>query len=76
MLKAKTRNFLRYKNFNRLRIGIDRDDKEIVDYVLSKLTKEQAKQLDDILIMTNNILDDFVAGQTYNQIMNTYNSKK
>jgi len=76
MLNAKTRNFLRYKNFNRLRIGIDRDDKEIVDYVLSKLTKEQAKQLDDILIITNNILDDFVAGQTYNQIMNTYNSKK
>ena len=76
MLNAKTRNFLRYKNFNRLRIGIDRDDKEIVDYVLSKLTKEQVKQLDDILIMNNNILDDFVAGQTYNQIMNTYNSKK
>ena len=64
------------QKFNRLRIGIDRDDKEVVDYVLSKLTKEQSKQLSDLLITTNNILDDFVSGKVYNDIMNTYNSKK
>jgi len=64
------------QNFNRLRIGIDRDDKDVVDYVLSKLTKEQSKQLESLFIVTNNIVDDFVLGNTYDSIMNTYNTTK
>ena len=61
------------QDFCRLRFGIDRDDKEVVDYVLGKLTKDQAKQLKELVITTNNILDDFVLGKTYDSIMNTYN---
>ncbi len=64
------------QNFNRLRIGIDRDDKEVVDYVLSKLSKEQSKQLENLFIVTNNIIDDFVLGKSYDSIMNTYNTIK
>ncbi len=64
-------------NFNRLRIGIDRDgDKEVVDYVLGKLSKEQIKILDDVLIETNNIVDGFIKGELYDTLMNTYNNVK
>ena len=61
------------QNFCRMRFGIDRDDNEVVDYVLSKLTKDQSKQLKDLLITTNGIIDDFVLGKTFDSIMNTYN---
>lgn len=69
--------YLGSSNFNRLRIGIDRDsDKEVVDYVLGKLSKEQSKILDDVLIETNNIVDSFIKGELYDTLMNTYNNIK
>jgi len=63
-------------NFNRLRVGIDRDDKDVVNYVLGKLTKEQKKAMDDLLIVTNNIMSDFINGIDFDTIMNTYNPNK
>ncbi len=64
------------QDFCRFRFGIDRDDNEVVDYVLSKLSKEQSKQLKDILIVTNNIIDDYVSGKSFDSVMNSYNPSK
>jgi PTH1 family peptidyl-tRNA hydrolase len=65
------------QNFNRLRIGIDRDDnKDVVNYVLGKLSKEQKKNLENLFIETNNIIENFISGQSFEQIMNTYNPSK
>ena len=62
--------------FNRMRIGIDRDDKDVVNYVLGKLSKEQKKAMDDLLIVTNNIIDDYLSGVSFDTLMNTYNPAK
>jgi len=61
-------------NFKRLRIGIDRNQgKEIKEDVLSDFSKIELKKLKDAFILTNNILDDFVSGIDFDQIMNSYN---
>jgi len=62
------------ENFNRLRIGIGRNDnKEMRDDVLSKFSKTELKQLTDLQIIIANIIDDFVANIDFELIMNKYN---
>jgi PTH1 family peptidyl-tRNA hydrolase len=62
--------------FKRCRIGIDRDEgKEVVDYVLSDLSKEQKKALETVCASTNDIIDRFLHGETFDAIMNQHNGK-
>lgn len=62
------------QDFNRLRVGIGRDsDKEMKIDVLSSFSKAEAKMLDNLMLDTNNIIDDFVEGIPFENIMNKYN---
>ncbi len=60
--------------FKRLRVGIGRSaSKEMKDDVLSSFNKTELKVLNDLLITTNNIIDDFVDEIPFDKIMNKYN---
>lgn len=50
------------QNFARLRVGIGKDNEEIptVDYVLSKVSKENLKKIEDNLPKINMILKEFI----------------
>lgn len=63
-------------DFRRFRIGIGRDDRlDVKDYVLSDLSKSEKETFsergDDII----GLLDDFVDGESFSNIMNAYNQK-
>jgi len=62
--------------FNRCRIGIDRDEgKDVVDYVLGDFTKEQKAALETVAASTNDIIDRFLQGELFDTIMNQHNGK-
>ncbi|MBI9009274.1 MAG: aminoacyl-tRNA hydrolase [Tenericutes bacterium] len=62
------------QDFNRLRIGIGRDsNKEMKIDVLSSFSKSESKALADLMISTANIIDDFIEGKTFENIMSKYN---
>lgn len=61
-------------DFNRLRIGLGSPEIETIDFVLSKFSKEELKQLENIYINTNEIIEEFINGKTYDSIMNRFNS--
>lgn len=62
--------------FPRLRIGIGRsDNKEVVDFVLSKFSKADKTLIDDTISYAPNIFVDLV-NQDINFIMNKYNGIK
>jgi len=66
---------LNSENFNRLRVGIDKsENKEMKDHVLSDFSKAELKVLDDVMITVTSIIDDFVTGLRFEEIMNKYNS--
>lgn len=65
---------LNSQDFNRVRFGIDKpEDKDIKDYVLSDFSKAELKQLDDVLIDLDRIIEDFIGDLDFNDIMNKYN---
>jgi len=60
--------------FNRIRFGIDKSDKiDMKDYVLSKFSKVELKELEDILIDIDRVIDDFKEDISFNDIMTKYN---
>lgn len=63
-------------NVLRLRIGIGRktheNQKEVIDYVLSKFSKSELNQLEDTLNMAPNIINDLI-NHGIDYIMNNYN---
>lgn len=62
--------------FPRLRIGIGRkENKEVIDYVLSKFSKTDKKLIDETLEYAPNIFID-LANNDLNYIMNKYNGLK
>lgn len=61
--------------FKRCRIGIDRDeDVDAKDQVLSKFSKKELKELDDLAITISQMIDDFFSGVPFSNIMNKYNA--
>ena len=66
---------LNSENFNRLRVGIDKsENKDMKDHVLSDFSKAELKVLDDVMITVTSVIDDFVMGLRFEEIMNKYNS--
>ena len=67
---------LNSENFKRIRVGIG-DNKDIVmrDFVLSDFSKNEAKLLEDLKLILNNIINDFVSGERFESLMNKYNKK-
>lgn len=58
--------------FNRLRIGISSPDKNMIDFVLGKFSKEEREKLNVILNTTNNIIEDFIS-LDIEKLMSKYN---
>jgi PTH1 family peptidyl-tRNA hydrolase len=64
------------QDFNRLRVGIGRDDsKEMKVDVLSNFSKTELKELNDLQFTLSNIIDDFVQNNSIDFVMNKYNNK-
>lgn len=60
--------------FRRVRIGIDSNPLiEAKDYVLGQFSKEELSIVVETAKVCKNIIDDFVNGVVFSNIMNTYN---
>ena len=64
---------LNTKNFLRLKIGISKPENNVIDYVLSKFTNEEQKNLNESLNQTKNIINDFINNENIERLMNKYN---
>lgn len=61
-------------NFLRLKIGVSHPQMiDAASYVLSKLSKEERQLLSNNFITFNNIINDFIASTTPQELMNKYN---
>ena len=67
---------LNTQNFNRLRVGIGKETNKILsDYVLSEFSKNELKDISDLLIKLNEIIDRYSKEDKFENLMNTYNTK-
>ena len=67
-------NKLKTENIARVRIGISKNNHDVVDYVLGKFSQEESKIIDSILPKISCIIDDF-AKYDINKLMEKYNKK-
>ena len=64
------------REYKRLKIGISNNKKmETKDYVLGKFSNEEIKVIDDLKMVSLDLLNDYLKFD-FNQLMNNYNSKK
>ena len=62
------------ENFARVKIGINSIyKKDVKNFVLSKFSKEEQKELNNIYDKSNNIIDDFIKDADPLSLMNKYN---
>lgn len=67
---------LQTRNYKRVKIGISNDKKkDTKDYVLARIPDSDNKQLEEIIIITTNIFDDYFQ-LTFENLMNKYNHKQ
>ena len=66
---------LHTQNYKRIKIGISNDkEMDTKDYVLGKISKENAKVIDELTKIVNNIIDDFYKID-FEALMAKYNHK-
>lgn len=58
----------------RIRIGIDKKD-NVIDYVLSRFTKDEMENISKDLIIAPLIIKDYI-GQSFSNLMNKYNTNE
>ena len=63
---------LKTSNFKRLKIGISKNNINLISYVTSKFNNEEYKKLNNILNITDNIIDDFIVNN-FDLVMTKYN---
>ena len=62
------------ENFKRIRIGIGKDNNiPVVDYVLSKFSKEDQEILNSKMEIVNKVIKDFIDGVDFHVIESKYN---
>ncbi len=67
---------LNTKNYKRLKIGISNNKNiDTKDYVLGKFSTSDRKQIDDIINISCDIIDEFIKGKSFNELMTKYNRK-
>lgn len=59
--------------FLRLKIGISKPSNNIIDFVLTKFSKEELNLLNQSFKKTEDIINEFIKGQTKEKLMNKYN---
>lgn len=67
-------NYLNTDEFKRLRIGIGKNTNDIVDYVLSKFTKDEFDILDKLFDTLALVIDDFLVID-FMMLMSRYNKR-
>ena len=55
-------------------VGISKNNIEQVAYVIGKFSKEEMQKLDDVKIMVNNIIEDYLK-MDFKKVMSKYNKK-
>ena len=65
---------LKTDKFKRLKVGLSKNNTDMVSFVLGKFSNVEKCKLDDVLKETNNILDDYFT-LTIDNLMNKYNKK-
>ena len=60
--------------FKRIKVGISKNNIEQVAYVIGKFSKEEMQKLDDVKMMVNNIIDDYLK-MDFEKVMSKYNKK-
>lgn len=66
-------NHLGTQEFLRLKVGISKPIDNKIDYVLSKFNKKEIEVLNEELLKTNEIIDDFINNKNMESLMNKYN---
>lgn len=65
---------LKTENFKRLKVGLSKNNVDMVSFVLGKFNNEEMCKLNVVLNETNDILDDYFV-MTFDNLMNKYNKK-
>ena len=65
---------LKTDKFKRLKVGLSKNNTDMISFVLGKFSNVEKCKLDDVLKETNNILDDYFT-LTFDNLMNKYNKK-
>lgn len=66
-------NEINSQNFLRLKIGISKNDYNIVDYVLGKFSKEEREVLNNSCLMVKSMIDDFINDVDIEKLKSRYN---
>lgn len=62
------------QNFNRVRFGISKPERmQTKDYVLSQFSKAEGDDVIDAINKVGSIIDDYIAGHDFLDLMNRYN---
>lgn len=65
---------LKTEDFKRLKVGLSKNNVDIVSFVLGKFNNDEMCKLNVVLNETNDILDDYFV-MTFDNLMNKYNKK-
>ncbi|MCI5983974.1 MAG: aminoacyl-tRNA hydrolase [Firmicutes bacterium] len=65
---------LKTENFKRLKVGLSKNNVDMVSFVLGKFNNDEMCKLNVVLNETNDILDDYFV-MTFDNLMNKYNKK-
>ncbi len=65
---------LKTDKFKRLKVGLSKNNTDMVSFVLGKFSNVEKCKLDNVLKETNNILDDYFI-LTFDNLMSKYNKK-
>ena len=65
---------LKTENFKRLKVGVSKNNVDMVSFVLGKFNNDEMCKLNVVLNETNDILDDYFV-MTFDNLMNKYNKK-
>jgi len=69
-------NHLKTRNFKRIRIGIGKDDsKELNHHVLGRFSKQETEKLKPAVLDSLDVIDMFVEGVYFKDIMTKFNTK-
>ena len=64
---------LNTNEFKRVKIGISKDSRDIIDYVLSKFSKAEMELLDESLNKMDNLIKSFIEEPEFKNVMTKFN---
>lgn len=65
---------LKTEKFNRLKVGLSKNNVDMVSFVLGKFSSEEKCKINDVLKVTDSIIDDYFT-ISFDNLMNKYNKK-